>query len=158
MKVNAKKSSYLIAKHNNGIPRKNMKLLVQYREQYSEPFAKKNYDFIEKQIQSHAFMHLMKEFKPFLARKKTAAYTLNEIALSSLTGMERGLMIENENVSLKAYIAHLEENKKQALYGNIQTNVDVDVSFSLEYLYYIQKFGVPEDGIFDPIKLAECIA
>jgi len=82
---------------------------------------------------------------------------LNEIALSSLTGMERGLIIENENVSLKAYIAHLEENKKQALYGNIQTNVDVDVSFSLEYLYYIQKFGVPEDGIFDPIKLAECI-
>lgn len=157
MKVNTKKTSYLIAKNNNGIHHKNMKLLVQYREQYSEPFSKKDYDFIEKQIQSNAFIDLMKEFKPFLARKKTAAYTLNEIAMSSLTGIERGLIIENENVALKAYIRQLEENKKQALFGNIQTKIDVDVSFSLEYLYYIQKFGVPPDGIFDPMKLAECI-
>lgn len=157
MKVSTKKSSYLIAKNNNGIHHKNMKLLVKYQKQYSEPFAKKDYDFIEKQIQSNAFIAMMKEFKPFLARKKTAAYTLNEIAMSSLTGIERGLIIENENVALKAYIRQLEENKKQALFGNIQTKIDVDVSFSLEYLYYIQKFGVPPDGIFDPMKLAECI-
>jgi hypothetical protein len=157
MKVGTKKTSYLIAKNNNGIQHKNMKLLVQYQKQYSDPFAKKEYDFIEKQIQSNAFIQMIKEFKPFLAKKKTAAYTLNEIAMSSLTGIERGLIVENENVSLKAYIRQLEENKKQALYGNIQTKIDVDVSFSLEYLYYIQKFGVPQDGIFDPIKLAECI-
>jgi hypothetical protein len=157
MKVGTKKTSYLISKNNNGIQHKNMKLLVQYQKQYSEPFANKNYDLIEKQIQSNAFIQMIKEFKPFLAKKKTTAYTLNEIAMSSLTGIERGLIIENENVALKAYIRQLEENKKQALYGNIQTKIDVDVTFSIEYLYYIQKYGVPQDGIFDPMKLAECI-
>jgi hypothetical protein len=70
-------------------------------------------------------------------------------------GIERTMNIEVENASLKAYIKMLEENKKQAINGDIHTEIDVNVSFSMEYLYYIEKYGIPEDGIFDPTKLAE---
>ena len=73
----------------------------------------------------------------------------------SLMGIERTMNIEVENASLKAYIKMLEENKKQAINGDIHTEIDVNVSFSMEYLYYIEKYGIPEDGIFDPTKLAE---
>ena len=49
----------------------------------------------------------------------------------------------------------LEDEKKQAIHGDINTAIDVNVSFSMEYLYYIEKYGIPLDGIFDPVKLAE---
>lgn len=156
MKSSSRKSSYLIKKSNtgtDGLHCKNMAVLTKYHQEYCVPFYNKDSESIQRKIQSNQYSALIREFKPFLSKK--GVKTINEIALLSLAGMERGMNIEVENKSLKSYIKMLEEEKKPAIYGDIKTSIDVNVSFAIEYLYYIQKYGVPQDGIFDPVKLAE---
>ena len=156
MRSSSRKSSYLIKKSNagtDGLHCKNIAILKKYHQEYSVPFYNKENESIQKKIQSNHYSALIREFKPFLHKK--GAKTINEIALLSLAGIERGMNIEIENKSLKSYIKMLEEEKKPAIYGDIKTSIDVNVSFAIEYLYYIQKYGVPQDGVFDPLKLAE---
>jgi hypothetical protein len=155
--MRARKSSvYLIKKDTSGgLNKKNKNVLTKLHNEYTVPFYQKNTESITKQIQSMDHTKIIRDFKPFLLKKKSHAYLVNTIALMSLTSIERGITIEIENTSLKAYIKMLEEDKKQAINGNINTEIDVNVSFSMEYLYYIEKYGVPIDGIFDPVKLAE---
>jgi hypothetical protein len=155
--MRAKKSNvYLIKKDTSGgINKKNKNILTKLHNEYTIPFHQKNMDLIEKQMQSANYTKIIRDFKPFLSRKKSSTFFINNIALMSLAGIERSINIEVENKSLKAYIKMLEDEKKQAINGDINTSIDVNVSFSMEYLYYIEKYGIPLDGIFDPVKLSE---
>jgi hypothetical protein len=154
--MRARKSSpYLIKKDTSGINKKNKNILTKLHNEYTIPYYQKNTETIGRQIQTLNHTKIIRDLKPFLSKKKSHSYFVNNIALMSLTGIERGMIIEMENTSLKGYIKMLEEDKKQAINGDINTEIDVNVSFSMEYLYYIEKYGVPIDGIFDPVKLAE---
>jgi hypothetical protein len=158
--MRSKKSSscYLIKKDyaNGGVlNKKNRHVLEKYAKEYSIPFYNKDEETIQKKMEESNYNKIIKEFKPFLSNKKSSAYFINNIALMSLAGIERMMNIENENNSLKSYLKLLEDDKAQSLHGNINTSIDVAVSFSMEYLHYVQKYGKPMDGIFDPVKLAE---
>ena len=157
MRARKSSSSYLIKKDSAGgiLHKKNRHVLEKYHKEYTIPFYNKDMETLHKKMHCDNYTKIVKEFKPFLSNKKSATYLINNIALMSLAGIERGLNIETENISLKAYIKMLEDEKKQAIHGDINTAIDVNVSFSMEYLYYIEKYGIPIDGIFDPVKLAE---
>ena len=105
--------------------------------------------------------NIIKEFKPYVipngvnGTNHNIVSTINKIALLSLTALERYNHIEIEYKSLNAYIKTLEEKQPSAINTNINTAVNVSVSFAMEYLLYIQKYGSPKDGVFDPILLAE---
>jgi hypothetical protein len=157
--MRARKSSPCLIKKDasSGINIKNKNMLTKLHNDYTIPFHQKNTETASKQMQSINYIKILRDFKPFLSKKKSSTYFINNIALMSLAGMERMMNIEMENNSLKAYIKMLEDEKKQAINGDINTNIDVNVSFSMEYLYYIEKYGIPLDGIFDPVKLAEFV-
>ena len=160
--MRSKKSSscYLIKKDCSSggvLNKKNRHVLEKYTKEYSMPFYNKDMETLQKKMEESNYNKIIKEFKPFLSNKKSSAYLINNIALMSLAGIERIMNIENENISLKSYVKLLEDDKVQALHGNINTSIDVAVSFSMEYLQYIQKYGIPVDGIFDTVKLAEFV-
>jgi len=157
MRARKSSSSYLIKKNSTDgtLNQKNRNVLEKYHKEYTIPFYNKDICSLHRKLQCNDYTQMVRDFKPFLCRKKSAAFLINNIALMSLAGIERGLNIETENISLKAYIKMLEDEKKQAIHGDINTAIDVNVSFSMEYLYYIEKYGIPLDGIFDPVKLAE---
>lgn len=157
--MRARKSSpYLIKKEtSNGINKKNKNILTKLHNEYTIPFHQKNIEQIGKKMQHGDNIKMIRDLKPFILRKKSSTYFINNIALMALAGIERSMNIEIENKSLRSYIKMLEDEKKQAINGEINTAIDVNVSFSMEYLYYIEKYGIPTDGIFDPVKLAEFV-
>jgi hypothetical protein len=99
--MRARKSSpYLIKKDTSGMNKKNKNILTKLHNEYTIPFYQKNTETIGRQIQTLNHTKIIRDLKPFLSKKKSHAYFVNNIALMSLTGIERGMIIEMENTSL----------------------------------------------------------
>lgn len=95
-------------------------------------------------------------------------WTDNELiasfALSSLGVVNRGLLLFLDNEDLKVQVQTIAEqirNELQPSIVNPATGIMIDVTTSatidMRYLYYVDKYGPPVNGIFDPMKLAEFI-
>ena len=85
-------------------------------------------------------------------------------ALSSLGVVNRGLLTYLENVDLQNHVLRLENDIKKGVDPralSTQTGIMVDVTttalIDMRYLFYVEKYGPPNNGIFDPVKLAEFI-
>ena len=133
----------------------NIALLNKYYQDYTLPYYNDNYNDLLNKIQTLQYENMIKAFKPYLTNQKDCIIIVNKISLMSLTSIERGLVIESDNKSLKIFIKHLEETQKAAINSNINVCVDTGISFVKEYLLYIKKYGVPIDGIFNPVLLSE---
>lgn len=94
---------------------------------------------------------------------RTVDQVISVVLLDSLSVVQRGLLLYKENQALtqqvEALKKELEDCKKikPRFGGVIETNVDVDVSLDLKYLFYIKEYGPPLNGLFDSRKLAEVI-
>ena len=116
MRARKSSSSYLIKKDSVGgiLHKKNRNVLEKYCKEYTVPFYNKDMESLQKKMHCDDYTKIVREFKPFLSNKKSASYLINNIALMSLAGIERGLNIDTENISLKAYIKMLEDKALMA--------------------------------------------
>ena len=85
-------------------------------------------------------------------------------ALSTLGVVNRGLLLYLNNVELKEEVNIIADRIRNELNPSImqtRTGIMVDVRASalidMRYLFYVEKYGPPVNGIFDPIKLAEFV-
>jgi len=95
-------------------------------------------------------------------------WTDNELiasfALSSLGVVNRGLLLFMDNENLKVQVNTIAEqirNELKPKVVNPSTGIMISVTTSatidMRYLYYVEKYGPPKNGIFDPMKLAEFV-
>lgn len=78
--------------------------------------------------------------------------------LSALTDLELRNELCQEHVGyLESVIDKLKRNQSQGIAQGMQTFSDVRVNtvIKMEYILYIQKYGMPDDGIFLPTRLME---
>ena len=83
-------------------------------------------------------------------------------ALSSLGVVNRGLLyLENED--LKQQVLTIEQDTlnrlkpKMLTDSSIMVQVEASATIDIKYLLYVEKYGPPPGGIFDPNKLIEFI-
>lgn len=156
-------SSYLIKNRigqgNNFIPQRydvNYIIYNNIYNNYLQFYLDGNFDSIDEQE---------KLIETIIELAKTVDQVISVVLLDSLSVVQRGLLLYKENEALKQQIdalkKELEDCKKiKPRFGGgvIETNVDVDVSLDLKYLFYINEFGPPVNGLFDSRKLAEVIS
>ena len=97
--------------------------------------------------------------------KPENTWTTNELiadfTLKSLGSINRGLQLFIENEDCKQEVAVIAQRVRDELNAKIisQTALMVDVkataTVDLRYIFYVEKYGPPPGGIFDPVKLAE---
>ena len=97
--------------------------------------------------------------------KPENTWTTNELiadfTLKSLGSINRGLQLFIENEDCKQEVAVIAQRVRDELNAKIisQTALMVDVkataTVDLRYIFYVEKYGLPPGGIFDPVKLAE---
>jgi hypothetical protein len=80
--------------------------------------------------------------------------------LKSISVLERAMLLIKEIESKDSQIKGL-KNKIDNIYNDekganveIETSVQADAILDMAYILYIREFGPPDNGIFDPIKLA----
>ena len=85
--------------------------------------------------------------------------------LTVMTDMELRNELANEQIAyLNQRIEQLQQERPcingnpSSAYGMTFSTFRVDTAIRTEYIMYIQKYGVPEDGIFIPSLLAEFTA
>ena len=97
----------------------NIEILNKYYQEYTLPYYNNEYDNLLNKIKTLEYENMIKAFKPYLTDQKDCIIIVNKISLMSLTSIERGLVIESDNKSLKIFIKHLEETQKVAINSNI---------------------------------------
>lgn len=136
----------------NGFTNQNIAVLNKYYKEYAQPYSVGNFDDLRKNMQPEQLASMIQQFSPFL-REPGPLRTINSITLSTLTCLERGLWHKLENDSLAKYIQEMESSDMLSVTSNINARIYIRVDFAKEYLLYIQTYGIPEDGLFDPILL-----
>ena len=95
-------------------------------------------------------------------------WTDNELiasfALSSLGVVNRGLLLFLDNENLKLQVDTIAEQIRNELItkvvnpsAGLMIDVTTSASIDMRYLYYVDRYGAPVNGIFDPVKLAEFV-
>lgn len=78
-------------------------------------------------------------------------------ALTSVYTNEIAELKVNVNM-LKAQISELEGGFQPKRYNKpLLAEVEAEISLDIRYYLYIKEYGVPEDGFFDPVKLAQFV-
>ena len=96
-----------------------------------------------------------------------STWTGNELianfALSSLGVVNRGLLLYLENEELQQQVLTIEQDTlnrlkpKMLTDSSIMVQVEASATIDIKYLLYVEKYGPPPGGIFDPNKLIEFI-
>lgn len=122
---------------------------------------------IENELQYFAGFDLVNIFA--LQTNRLTVQTLSRNTLNLIRTARRGFEIQtltaqykniiddlrNNIVSLQKTIIELEEPYNIKKYQKpLIAEVEAEVSLDIRYYLYIKEFGVPEDGYFDPVKLA----
>ena len=153
-------SSYLIKNRldvNNFLPQKYDVNYIIYNNVYNnylQFYLDGNFDSIDDQEDL---------IQTIIELAKTVDQVVSVVLLDSLSVVQRGLLLYKENQALKQQVESLKQqledckNIKPRFGGVIETNVDVDVSLDLKYMFYIKEYGPPVNGLFDSRKLAEVI-
>ena len=83
--------------------------------------------------------------------------------MSSLGIVNRGLFLYLDNVNLQNQITTIADEIRNELKTQIvrETALVVDIEteaiIDMRYLFYVEKYGAPIGGVFDPVKLAEFV-
>jgi hypothetical protein len=136
----------------HGFTNQNIEILNKYYKEYTQPYSAGNFNYVRKNMQPEKIASMVKQFSPFL-REPGPLRTINSITLSTLTTLERGLWHKLENDSLAKYIQEIESHDVLSVSSNINARIVINLDFAREYLLYIQTYGIPQDGLFDPILL-----
>jgi hypothetical protein len=136
----------------SGILNHNIDALNQYYTDYTRPYSTGDFDHLKQNMTPEKISIMIKRFSPFLTRSGPMQ-TINSITLSTLTSLERGLWYKCENDSLANYIREMESHDSLSVSTNVNARIFINVAFAKEYLLYIQMYGIPKDGLFDPVLL-----
>lgn len=88
---------------------------------------------------------------------------ISSFALSSLGIVNRGLFLYLDNENLRNQVNTIAEEIRNEMKTKVikETSLIVDVkaeaTLDIRYLLYVQKYGPPVAGVFDPVKLAEFV-
>lgn len=84
-----------------------------------------------------------------------------ELALRAMAVVQRGILQQSEIDALQATVNALQDQldtlRAPRVAADITTELAADVSLDIRYLLYIQEYGPPKDGIFDPVLLSNCM-
>tara|TARA_B100000963_G_scaffold155233_1_gene135070 strand:+ start:14208 stop:14894 length:687 start_codon:yes stop_codon:yes gene_type:complete len=126
-------------------------------------------DTVNTNITGTKYLSTISNLSYFTPDEDTARqnWTDNELiasfALSSLGIVNRGLFLYLDNVNLQKQITTIADEIRNELQTQIvrETALVVDIEteaiIDMRYLLYVEKYGPPEGGVFDPVKLAEFI-
>lgn len=86
---------------------------------------------------------------------------ISSFALSALGVVNRGLILYLDNINLQKQVQQIAEEIRAEMQPRIvqQAGILVDIEaeavIDIRYILYVQKYGPPVSGVFDPLKLAE---
>jgi|UniRef100_A0A6C0ITP2 hypothetical protein len=118
--------------------------------------------FIENQLQKFTGYNLSSEDNIWFQNN---AKTYSDLVKNA----RQGFIIQQANQQQHAEIETLNNTitqlQQNLLDGNVQKSyqaplmaeIDSDVSLDMRYWFYIKQFGPPDNGIFDPVKLAQFV-
>tara|TARA_X000000950_G_C13763206_1_gene597763 strand:+ start:375 stop:1007 length:633 start_codon:yes stop_codon:yes gene_type:complete len=92
-------------------------------------------------------------------QEKASIYLAN-FALSTIGVVHKAYILSQTHADLLEQYNELNIKcsgfiEKNISVAPIMGSITVDTAFDMRYLLYMQKYGVPEMGIFDPVKLSE---
>lgn len=94
----------------------------------------------------------------------TDSELISSFALSTLGVVNRGLLLYLDNEDLKIQVAVIADQIRNELgtklisqQSGIMLDIRTTATIDLRYVFYVEKYGPPIGGIFDPIKLAEFV-
>ena len=128
-------------------------------EYYLEPYKRNDTLTLSKNFKKDTYEYVIKRIKQF-ENYKNMYQKYVDLSYETLAIVKRSYDIYLQNISLEETIKNMLEQEyiKNRLLLNqpiIQTEMSVEVEFDSRYLDYIDKYGVPMNGIFDPKKLSE---
>ena len=125
---------------------------------------------VQTNINSTLYINTINDFDDFTPPVNTTQNDWNDeqlissFALSTLGVINRGLLLYLDNEDLKIQVAIIADRIRNELAPKLitqNTGIMIDIttsaSIDLRYVFYVQKYGPPIGGIFDPIKLAEFV-
>jgi len=125
---------------------------------------------VQTNINSTLYINTINDFSEFTPAVNTNQndwddeQLISSFALSTLGVVNRGLLLYLDNEDLKIQVAIIADRIRNELAPKLitqNTGIMIDVtataSIDLRYVFYVQKYGPPIGGIFDPIKLAEFV-
>jgi len=146
-------------------------VITQYVDNYNvndttlETYDTQYGQFIENKLQQFAGYNLNSE-----QRRDNTWFQNNANAYFNLVKNARqGFIIqqanEEQHTEIQTLNTTISQLQQDLLDGNVQKSyqaplmaeIDSDVSLDMRYWFYIKQFGPPENGIFDPVKLAQFV-
>jgi len=125
---------------------------------------------VQTNINSTLYINTINDFGEFTPDVNTTQNNWNDeqlissFALSTLGVVNRGLLLYLDNEDLKVQVAIIADQIRNELAPKLitqNTGIMIDItasaSIDLRYVFYVEKYGPPIGGIFDPIKLAEFV-
>jgi hypothetical protein len=89
---------------------------------------------------------------------------ISSFALSTLGVINRGLLLYLDNQDLQVQVTTIADQIRNELepklisqQAGIMLDINAVAKIDLRYVFYVEKYGPPVAGIFDPIKLAEFV-
>lgn len=125
---------------------------------------------VQTNINSTLYINTINDFNDFTPPVNTNQndwddeQLISSFALSTLGVINRGLLLYLDNEDLKIQVAIIADRIRNELAPKLvtqNTGIMIDITTSatidLRYVFYVEKYGPPIGGIFDPIKLAEFV-
>lgn len=125
---------------------------------------------VQTNINSTLYINTINDFGDFTPAVNTNQNDWNDeelissFALSTLGVVNRGLLLYLDNDDLKVQVAIIADQIRNELKPKLitqNTGIMIDIttsaSIDLRYVFYVEKYGPPIGGIFNPIKLAEFV-
>jgi len=111
-----------------------------------------NLSLLEQYLSTEKYEYIMERLNQF--KKYTTVNLINiNLTIDAYNIVKIAYDIKLKNIILNEQL--LKKNSRK-LYSKIETSLKAQSSVGNKFLDYILKYGVPELGQFDPIKLAEC--
>tara|TARA_B100000795_G_scaffold265155_2_gene246609 strand:+ start:50 stop:715 length:666 start_codon:yes stop_codon:yes gene_type:complete len=138
---------------------------------YVNPFSVEDISgTVQTNINSTLYINTINDFGDFTPTVNTNQSEWNDeqlissFALSTLGVVNRGLLLYLDNEDLKVQVTIIADQIRNELAPKLitqNTGIMIDItasaSIDLRYVFYVEKYGPPIGGIFDPIKLAEFV-
>ena len=137
---------------------------------FLDPYGKKDYKTIQDNVTNGTFQNYLN----FVQAKKydnisiaslidKALHLVTEGVKSAediITLTDTVIKLEKEIIDLEIALEECRKRCKKSIFEpttafNIETEMEVKVNIKDAYVLYLEKYGFPDDGVFDPDKLAE---
>ncbi len=143
-------------------------IITQYVDNYNvndttlETYDTQYGQFIETKLQQFAGYNLSSEDNVWFQNNANTYFNLVKNARQGFIIQQANEQQHAEIQTLNSTITQLQQDLvdgsvQKSYQAPLMAEIDTDVSLDLRYWFYIKQFGPPENGIFDPVKLAQFV-